>query len=340
MTTPDFTGFMASFERHLEQTYNFQSNFGIALGNFAEQAQAKEAAFQAALESMANKASAKDSTANLPERFEGAHRSQELAKQFITGLESYFRLMQTDALTDERKINIAISRLKGAANTWIDPYESDLNKIINERGNAFLRTWEGFRREFLSRFGDSMPTQHAYEQLHELKQTGSVADYTTRFRHLYEIYDPAANSRDKYYAFRQGLKRPIRAAIATRGDEAPGEDDFEAYVRAAISTDEETFEHNRTKTNLGKFGPRLRNHSDDYRYTRPQTTAGRHTPAHPEPMDLSATQNESKPDESRNPVTDKERAYRRANNLCFYCGGKHRIASCPNKSPDRSFRSN
>ena len=118
MTNLELTAFLEKFERHLNQTSSSQANFGNALQMFVEHADAKQAAFQAALESMANKTNVKDNSAtSLPERFEGGQRSQELAKQFITGLESYFRLMKADSLTDERKINIAVSRLKGAANT-------------------------------------------------------------------------------------------------------------------------------------------------------------------------------------------------------------------------------
>ena len=291
-----------------------------------------------ALDHIASKANKDNSTTSLPERFEGTHRSQELAKQFITGLESYFRLLRTDSLTDERKINIAVSRLKGAANTWIDPYQPDLNKNIYERSNSFLKTWEGFCREFMSRFGDSMPKQHAYDQLYELKQTGSVVEYATRFRHLYEIYDPAASDSHKYYDFRRGLKRPIRAALAARGSQAPGENDFDAYVADAIRTDEEIFD-TRTRSNPGRAGNHTGNHSGNHQPTNYQAIASQHSSVRSEPMDLSATQSGPMPKVSSKPVSTQEREYRRANNLCFYCGEKHRIANCPKKSQDRSFRS-
>ena len=341
MSNPEFTAFMATFERHLEQTTNFQANFGNALQNFAEHADAKETAFQAALRSMADQTNVKNNSAtSLPERFDGAHRSQEAAKQFITGLESYFRLTNPGSLTDERKINIAVSRLKGAANTWIDPYELDLNTNIHERSNEFLMTWEGFRKEFMSRFGDPQPTLHAYEQLCKLEQTGSVAEYTTQFRHLYEIYAPDASSREKYYPYRQGLKIPIRAAIAARGDQAPDHNNFEGYIKAAICTDEETFAVNKVKINPGRFGNRSRNYSEDRQHTNPRATAPSHNTARSKPMDLSAMQSEPAPKETPKGATSKEREYRRKNNLCFYCGGKHKIASCSKRPSDGSFRSN
>ena len=52
-------------------------------------------------------------------------------------------------------------------------------------------------------------------------------------------------------------------------------------------------------------------------------TTATSTGTHPGPMDLAASRH-------RGPLTDAEKAYRRANNLCSYCGKPgHYAAACP-----------
>ena len=256
----------------------------------------------------------------LPDPFKGI-RSQKAADEFLTGLETHF--LAAGMNDDNEKIILATTLLRGKASQWIRRYMSELSLPREQRTQDFLKTWTSFRKQFLILYGDVDPMSTAYREFHEIKQTGSVAEFADRYITTLEyLENEMANLR--YQGFLYRLKPRVQESLTSRGDDLPGVHEFERLVKTAILVDE------RIHSNRSHQSPRTVGTSSTPRNTaKPSSTNDG-----PAPMDVDVNGVDSRPSGSKDDrrIKAEEREFRKTNNLCFFCGGKHKLAECPKKS--------
>ena len=126
--------------------------------------------------------------------------------------------------------------------------------------------------------------------------------------------------------FYEGLNDELKDALIGRVDD---DDSFEQYARKCIVLDRQL-----EQRRLEKAGKRtFPSGSNSGSTTAPTATTAKSTTTtatgtQPGPMDLSFA--------TRKKLTEEQKQYRRANNLCIYCGKcGHFVSSCPAKPAQR-----
>lgn len=182
--------------------------------------------------------------------------------------------------------------------------------------------FEAFISDFRSHFGDSNLSGNALRKLKELKQTGSCAGYASRSRELHDHLSLDDFSKiDYFYA---GLKGTVKDLLITINRSTV----FDEFVDQCIEIDNRVHDREVEK--------RYENSSHrpaSERKNRPRATPA--PPAAPQPSVASSSQVVPMEIDAvrRGPVTPDEKARRRREGLCYYCGqGKHLIDDCPNMS--------
>ncbi|KAF8751494.1 hypothetical protein RHS01_08592 [Rhizoctonia solani] len=82
-----------------------------------------------------------------------------------------------DVPNDQETLSFLLMNMKDTAGAWAHPH---LDQLGSHR--AIIQTVKDFRREFLSAFGNPDATRAAERQITNLTQTGTCAEYITKFR--------------------------------------------------------------------------------------------------------------------------------------------------------------
>jgi hypothetical protein len=215
-----------------------------------------------------------------------------------------------------------ISRLDGAALRQIATFINGVN-IDFDSPEALLTYLE-------TSFGDPDPTGTARRELHELKQTKDFSAYLTEFRRIMGKlrYDDAA----QMDALESGLSNRLKDALVfTIRPNTMAE-----YERQLLALDNRIKareeEKKGSRNTMGQFATTT-------------ATPSSFTPGGLAPMDLSATQWQNQNTTPRPAInlrhelingikrtTPAEKAWRRANGKCDFCGeGGHAFGTCPKK---------
>ncbi|QRW24430.1 Retrotransposable element Tf2 protein [Rhizoctonia solani] len=99
------------------------------------------------------------------------------ARQWLTQMLAWVRLNQRMFPTDQEVLLFLLINMKDVAGAWAHPH---LNQLGSHR--ALIQTVDEFRTEFLAAFGNPNATQAAKRQITQLTQTGTCAEYITKFR--------------------------------------------------------------------------------------------------------------------------------------------------------------
>ena len=248
-------------------------------------------------------------------------------KTFISHMNVYFTGSPKMYSTDSDKILYTISRLgDNAAFKYMQRYIADFEKPLTERPDM-IKDYSHFCKIMKKTFGVQNADIVAEAQLTRLTQgTGSTLDYTNRFMELaadIEWNDPA-----KISAYRKGLNPEVLRMISIREAQEPT--DLTDYTNLAIDFDQKLFAQNLTsRTATARPQATTARFPAPPAPSRPSVTPSRFsaTPTHPTtsgptPMDLSNT--------TARALTDAQKAYRKANNLCMYCEKSgHYADKCP-----------
>jgi len=141
-------------------------------------------------------ASKPDLTVSLPERFNG-DRSQ--FRCFMSQLRLVFMLRPTEYSSDLSKIATFGSLLSGEALKWFQPLMSK---------EDFLRqSWDDFLAEATAMFDEPCRVEKADARIHDLRQTGALADYISEFNSVASVLDWSESA--LISKFRRGLKAEI-----------------------------------------------------------------------------------------------------------------------------------
>ncbi|QRW21780.1 Retrotransposon-derived protein PEG10 [Rhizoctonia solani] len=99
------------------------------------------------------------------------------ARQWLTRMLAWVRLNQQMFPMDQEVLLFLLMNMKDVAGAWAHPH---LNQLRSHR--ALIQTVDEFKTEFLAAFGNPDATQAAKRQITQLTQTGTCAEYITKFR--------------------------------------------------------------------------------------------------------------------------------------------------------------
>jgi len=244
-----------------------------------------------------------------PEKFDGSREKLNVFKDQLilktSGNEARFPDTQ-------HKLRYAYQFLTGKAQRTMRIHLRRTEVDGNERYDVVFNTFAAFLAALDRHFGDPDEQHTASLQLDKLRQANrEFGAYYADFMELMDVLDNMDDT-SRRHALKRGLNLEMRNALAIYP--APKYEGFDAYVERlneldcwlrALRTDnarsgQPNQQPNRPTANPGPS-------------TATGTTAG--------PMDLSA---------SRKKLTNAEKARRRAQGLCLYCGGAgHFAAACP-----------
>jgi len=245
-------------------------------------------------------------------------KGEDLTAWLFQAEEQFALLNITD---DDLRIRIAGMAFRGAAKTWYHSVRSDTLPEAER-----LSQWGPFKASLIEQFSPVDPVKTARDQLADLRQEGSVREYTSRFRHLCTIINNISEA-EKLDRYVRGLKIRTRREIELR--EPPVQ----------------------TFTDASKIAERVDNNMDRMFSPRPQQ------PSYPQkrkdgpvPMELGMMQRGSA-GSYRPPPRDKparrgrldpeERERRRTKGLCMYCGGAdHQLEDCKVRPNSGRFQGN
>ncbi|KAF4301680.1 hypothetical protein GTA08_BOTSDO10407 [Botryosphaeria dothidea] len=213
-------------------------------------------------------------------------------RNFATQLQLKFASDPSAFATDTARITYAGSYLRDAAYTWFTPYVSASTSWVN------FDNYESFYQALKAAFDDPDSYATAERSLLALKQDKSCSTYYSRFLSLITTLSWKENAVKIYY-FRLGLKENLKDLLVRRS--MPLE--FEKFAETCIALDNQLYARTiekktpvtRTPTSTPLFIPATPRSSSPAPTSIPQS----------KPMELDAS---------------ARKAYRRANNLCAYCG--------------------
>ncbi|KAF8755364.1 hypothetical protein RHS01_05226 [Rhizoctonia solani] len=117
---------------------------------------------------------------------------------------------QSEAVpSDMEVLSFLLMNMEDAAGAWAHPH---LDQLGSHR--ALIQTVDEFKTEFLAAFGDPDATRAAERKITSLTQTGTCAEYITKFRTLQMELD--WNDAALRGQFARGLHWEVRKQIATR----------------------------------------------------------------------------------------------------------------------------
>ncbi|QRW24881.1 Retrotransposable element Tf2 protein [Rhizoctonia solani] len=222
------------------------------------------------------------------------------ARQWLTRMLAWVRLNQRMFPTDQEVLLFLLMNMKDVAGAWAHPH---LDQLGSHR--ALIQTVDEFRMEFLAAFGNPNATRAAKRQITQLTQTGSCAEYITKFRTI--AMDLDWNNAALCGQFARGLHWEVSRLIATQ-ERRPTT--LLELQNAALVIDNALQEERASHPRGNKPGA-------------PATTPNRGT---------STGQQATRPGRlSNNPnfVSEEERNRRRAEGLCIKCGKSgHKFAEC------------
>ncbi|QRW21772.1 Retrotransposon-derived protein PEG10 [Rhizoctonia solani] len=131
------------------------------------------------------------------------------ARQWLTRMLAWVGLNQRMFPTDQEVLSFLLMNMKDVAGAWAHPH---LDQLGSHR--ALIQLVNNFRTEFLAAFGNPDATQAAERQITHLTQTGTCAEYITKFRTI--AMDLDWNDAALCGQFAQGLHWEVSRLIATR----------------------------------------------------------------------------------------------------------------------------
>ncbi|KAF8749819.1 Retrotransposon gag protein [Rhizoctonia solani] len=131
------------------------------------------------------------------------------ARQWLTRMLAWVHLNQRMFPTDQEVLSFLLMNMKDVAGAWAHPH---LDQLGSHR--ALIQLVDNFRTEFLAAFGNPDATRAAEQQITHLTQTGTCAEYITKFRTI--AMDLDWNDAALCGQFARGLHWEVSRLIATQ----------------------------------------------------------------------------------------------------------------------------
>ncbi|QRW25683.1 Retrotransposable element Tf2 protein [Rhizoctonia solani] len=233
-----------------------------------------------------------------PDAYTGKIGSE--AKQWLTRMLAWTQLNSRMFPTDQEVLSFLLMNMKDSAGAWAHPH---LNQLGSHQ--AIIQTVEGFKLEFLAAFGNPDATRAAKRKITSLTQSGTCADYITKFRTLAMELD--WNNAALRGQFARGLHWEVSRQIATRKHRPRT---LLKLQNAALVID------NALRKERASHPPRDNKPSKQSNPARGTSTG-------------QSTTGSKKLSNNPNFVSEEERNRRRAAGACIKCGKMgHKFAEC------------
>ena len=122
---------------------------------------------------------------NTPEPFDG---NREKLQAFFSQIELYFGFNVDRFPTDKHKVLFASTYLRGPAFEWFNSFLTDfLNNEPDKRDDDTIevtQNYSNFKNKLRKVFGDFDKEHLAEHRMQSLRQTGSAANYASKFQQL------------------------------------------------------------------------------------------------------------------------------------------------------------
>ena len=257
---------------------------------------------------------------HVPDKFDGDAKA---VVQFFLQCELYFGFNVSAFAAEVDKVLFAGSYLRGKAAKWYEPLLENYLKtqpgivpdddddepapVRTEEVTRIFGTYSRFKREVKRIFEDGNAELKAERKLQEMRQVGTVRDYTIDFRALQA--EVIWNGDALLAAYYRGLKGRVKDEIART--ERPT--DLEPMIELANQIDERWMEREAEKR------------GDRPIYTNQwRTKAKKHVQKWPEPMDLDRFEKLSTKPNKKEAHKVRDRRFR--DNKCFNCGKEGHFA--------------
>lgn len=226
-------------------------------------------------------------------------------KAFVTQLALVFGGDPVKFQSEKAKINFAATYLRGPAFDWLQPFIDELS------GEIIFSEYSDFLSGLKAGFADPDAYATAEYQLDDLHQTTSCSAYYSQFVALMTQIQWKEDA-VKIHHFRKGLKNSVKDMLV--GRDLPA--DMKEFAELCIKLDNQIAARANERKNEGKNKPTLVGPSSIPKVRFPTIHNEKPSPNLPsdDPMELDAA---------------AKQAYRKANNLCTYCGGEgHWVRTC------------
>lgn len=240
---------------------------------------------------------------------------------FLREVNNAIYLQRRSLPTDrDRTIYFGFYLGDGAPSSWYRAIELDPIK------SYLLDDYEAFINAFKERFQDPDQYVSAIRKMRKLKQTGSCAVFTNQFSELLAELDWTEQTKIQEYYDR--LKDGVKLTLCNRKGRYFTMD-FDLYARTCIEIDNELHSMSLDSVKPSSsfpFAKRTQPSSSTLSTPSPSSSNSNDQVV---PMEVDAIR--------RGPLSSEEKARRRKEGLCLYCGqGKHLAAECPNKKSKTS----
>ncbi|MBW0521145.1 hypothetical protein O181_060860 [Austropuccinia psidii MF-1] len=250
-----------------------------------------------------------------PECFDGTKPFK--VRSFIQFCQLIFRNDLANFSQERNKVLYATSFLIGRAARWIEPY---LSNVTNQDSNYLLNSWNLFKSQLFTLFGDPNEVRKAEAELDSLrmKEGGHVSLYIGNFRILVSaIGDWGVRALINH--FRKGLPFRILDQLASHPSRI---DFFQDLMDINLELDTRYHERKNEKSNHEEKKPE----ASKSIHFHPQNSS---SSSHKKKMNF---QKREKPHSSLLnkdfKLMNSEEEVRIKEVLCTYCGGKHSLESC------------
>ncbi|USP73296.1 Reverse Transcriptase [Curvularia clavata] len=186
-----------------------------------------------------------------PEKYDGNRND---LRTFLTTIDLYCEFNEVPS--DQEKILMASTHMKGKAANWVQPYVEDYLSSIKTKGTkeetkALFASWNNFKDEMGRVFGEVDAKNQAEKAITRLKQTTSVSAYTAEFKQLQARidWDDAALRT----VFEDGLKEIVKDGLVHH--DKP--ETLQALIELATRIDNRIWERNEQKKR--QFRPNMAN---------------------------------------------------------------------------------
>jgi hypothetical protein len=279
-----------------------------------------------------------------PTSYDGT-RNTRLIDDYLYDVRQHILNDPLNFVREDTKIRFAASFLKGLARTWFRTLDDDDS----------LRPWttfEDFKDALKKEFSELDALEYWRKRWENLQQRSSITAYLADFKTIVLHLD--VTEEDKYHTFKKGLRSNVLDQMALQ----PRPETFEELVTLANQVDQRIFEHqhgkgpSNNKTKVQTFNTFQRKtvnpgfNRGASSTVATSTTGSTYAPWRPSPK--ASYPNNQPVGQSRwftpaddcmqldviqkGPISDKQRDYRRRNNLCLYCGmAGHLAKDCPLK---------
>jgi len=148
-----------------------------------------------------------------PDPYHGDRRKLET---WLLQMDRHFHV-EGDKIENDDKVVVASTYMKGDAEKWVIPilrkYMDDTK--VDEDNTTLVEDWTAFKAELRRVFSPIKESVIAEQKIQNLRQTTSVAEYTTIFQQYMEQIDWDDKALTRMY--KQGLKLVVREELMRTG---------------------------------------------------------------------------------------------------------------------------